>query len=88
LTPKYAPAKKRADEEAFPSHKEPSPAACVTSNVESPQGTKKEQDHAQVENQPGRGQAFKDQKRKRGLRGTDMISSADKKAVKRLLPHS
>ena len=30
----------------------------------------------------------KDQKRKRGLRGTDMISSADKKAVKRLLPHS
>ena len=30
----------------------------------------------------------KDQKRKRGLRGTDMISAADKKAVKRLLPHS
>ena len=28
------------------------------------------------------------QKRKRGLRRTDMISSADKKAVKRLLPYS
>ena len=28
------------------------------------------------------------QKRKRNLRGTDMISSADKKAVKRLLPYS
>ena len=30
----------------------------------------------------------KDQKRKRGLRGTDMISAADKKTVKRLLPHA
>ena len=30
----------------------------------------------------------KSQKQKRGLRGTDMISSADKKSVKRLLPHS
>ncbi len=42
-----------------------------------------------------RGHAFhshiltkKDQKRKRGLRGTDMISDSDKKAVKRLLPYS
>ncbi|NRB70798.1 MAG: 50S ribosomal protein L35 [Xanthomonadales bacterium] len=42
-----------------------------------------------------RGHAFhshiltkKDQKRKRGLRGTDMISDADKKAVKRMLPYS
>ena len=42
-----------------------------------------------------RGHAFhshiltkKDQKRKRGLRGTDMISDADKKVVKRLLPYS
>ena len=30
----------------------------------------------------------KDQKRKRGLRGTDMISAADKKSVKRLLPYA
>ncbi len=30
----------------------------------------------------------KDQKRKRGLRGTDMISDADKKTVKRLLPYA
>ncbi len=30
----------------------------------------------------------KDQKRKRGLRGTDMISAADKKTVKRLLPYA
>ncbi|NIP17018.1 MAG: 50S ribosomal protein L35 [Xanthomonadales bacterium] len=30
----------------------------------------------------------KDQKRKRGLRGTDMVDSADKKAVKRLLPYA
>ena len=30
----------------------------------------------------------KDQKRKRGLRGTDMIDSADKKSVKRLLPYA
>ena len=42
-----------------------------------------------------RGHAFKShiltkmsQKRKRGLRGTDMIDSADKKAVKKLLPYS
>ena len=28
------------------------------------------------------------QKRKRGLRGTDTIDSADKKAVKRMLPYS
>ena len=42
-----------------------------------------------------RGHAYKShiltkmkQKRKRGLRGTDMIDSADKKAVKRLLPYS
>ena len=42
-----------------------------------------------------RGHAFKShiltkmkQKRKRGLRGTDMIDSADKKSVKRLLPYS
>jgi len=42
-----------------------------------------------------RGHAFKShiltkmkQKRKRGLRGTDMVDSADKKAVKRLLPYS
>ena len=42
-----------------------------------------------------RGHAFKShiltkmkQKRKRGLRGTDMIDSADKKAVKRMLPYS
>ena len=42
-----------------------------------------------------RGHAFKShiltkmkQKRKRGLRGTDMISDADKKAVKRLLPYA
>jgi large subunit ribosomal protein L35 len=28
------------------------------------------------------------QKRKRGLRGTDMISDADKKVVKRLLPYA
>ena len=42
-----------------------------------------------------RGLAFKShiltkvkQKRKRGLRGTDMIDSADKKAVKRMLPYS
>ena len=42
-----------------------------------------------------RGHAFKShiltkmkQKRKRGLRGTDMIDSADKKTVKRLLPYS
>lgn len=42
-----------------------------------------------------RGHAFhshiltkKDQKRKRGLRGTDMISDADKKVVKRLLPYA
>ena len=32
--------------------------------------------------------AKKDQKRKRGLRGTDMISDADKKTVKRLLPYA
>jgi ribosomal protein L35 len=30
----------------------------------------------------------KDQKRKRGLRGTDMISDADKKTVRRLLPYA
>lgn len=30
----------------------------------------------------------KDQKRKRRLRGTDMISSADHKAAKRLLPYA
>ncbi len=30
----------------------------------------------------------KDQKRKRGLRGTDMISDVDKKTVKRLLPYA
>jgi len=30
----------------------------------------------------------KDQKRKRGLRGTDMISDADKKTVKRLLQYA
>jgi large subunit ribosomal protein L35 len=30
----------------------------------------------------------KDQKRKRGLRGTGLISDADKKTVKRLLPYS
>ena len=42
-----------------------------------------------------RGHAFhshiltkKSQKVKRGLRGTGMISSADKKAVKRLLPNT
>jgi len=42
-----------------------------------------------------RGHAFhshiltkKSQKVKRSLRGTGLISSADKKAVKRLLPHS
>ena len=42
-----------------------------------------------------RGHAFhshiltkKSQKQKRGLRGTDMISSADKKSVKRLLPNT
>jgi large subunit ribosomal protein L35 len=42
-----------------------------------------------------RGHAFKShiltkmkQKRKRGLRGTDLIDAADKKAVKRLLPYS
>jgi large subunit ribosomal protein L35 len=42
-----------------------------------------------------RGHAFKShiltkmkQKRKRGLRGTDMIDSADQKMVKRLLPYS
>ena len=42
-----------------------------------------------------RGHAFKShiltkmsQKRKRGLRRTDMISDADKKAVKKLLPYS
>jgi large subunit ribosomal protein L35 len=28
------------------------------------------------------------QKRKRGLRGTDMVSDADKKSVKRMLPYS
>ena len=42
-----------------------------------------------------RGHAFhshiltkKDQKRKRGLRGTDTISASDQKAVKRLLPYA
>lgn len=42
-----------------------------------------------------RGHAFKShiltkmkQKRKRGLRGTDLIDSADKKMVKRLLPYA
>jgi large subunit ribosomal protein L35 len=42
-----------------------------------------------------RGHAYKShiltkmtQKRKRGLRGTDMIDSADKKTVKRLLPYA
>ena len=30
----------------------------------------------------------KDQKRKRGLRGTDMVNAADKKSVKRLLPYA
>ena len=42
-----------------------------------------------------RGHAFKShiltkmsQKRKRGLRRTDMINSADKKAVKKLLPYA
>lgn len=30
----------------------------------------------------------KDQKRKRGLRGTDLIDAADKKTVKRLLPYA
>jgi large subunit ribosomal protein L35 len=42
-----------------------------------------------------RGHAFKShiltkmkQKRKRGLRGTDMIDGADKKSVKRMLPYS
>ncbi len=30
----------------------------------------------------------KDQKRKRGLRGTDMIRDADKKTVRRLLPYA
>ena len=42
-----------------------------------------------------RGHAFKshiltkmDQKRKRGLRGTDTISAADQKSVKRLLPYA
>ena len=30
----------------------------------------------------------KDQKRKRGLRGTDTIDAADKKTVKRLLPYA
>jgi large subunit ribosomal protein L35 len=42
-----------------------------------------------------RGHAFKShiltkmtQKRKRGLRGTDMIDAADKKAVKRMLPYA
>ncbi len=42
-----------------------------------------------------RGHAFhshiltkKDQKQKRRLRGTDMIDSADEKAVKRLLPYA
>ena len=42
-----------------------------------------------------RGQAFTshiltkmDQKRKRGLRGTDLVDPADTKAVKRLLPYA
>ena len=42
-----------------------------------------------------RGQAYtshiltkKDQKVKRGLRGTELVSSADKKSVKRLLPYA
>ena len=42
-----------------------------------------------------RGHAFhshiltkKSQKRKRGLRGTDMIADADNKSIKRLLPYS
>lgn len=42
-----------------------------------------------------RGQAYKShiltkmtQKRKRRLRGTDMIDAADKKAVRRLLPYA
>jgi large subunit ribosomal protein L35 len=42
-----------------------------------------------------RGHAFKShiltkmtQKRKRGLRGTDMVDAADKKSVKRLLPYA
>lgn len=30
----------------------------------------------------------KDQKRKRGLRGTDMIDAADHKSVRRLLPYA
>ena len=30
----------------------------------------------------------KDQKRKRGLRGTDVVDSADQKTVKRLLPYA
>ena len=41
-----------------------------------------------------RGHAFhshiltkKDQKRKRGLRGTDTVAAADTKAVKRMLPY-
>ncbi|HSM69830.1 MAG TPA: 50S ribosomal protein L35 [Xanthomonadales bacterium] len=42
-----------------------------------------------------RGQAYKShiltkmtQKRKRSLRGTDMVDAADKKAVRRLLPYA
>ena len=42
-----------------------------------------------------RGHAYKShiltkmkQKRKRGLRGTDLVDSADKKVVKRLLPYA
>jgi large subunit ribosomal protein L35 len=55
----------------------------------------KEIQHAQVEIQPGRGHAFhshiltkKDQKRKRGLRGTGMIDDSDRKSIKRMLPYA